>query len=230
LIGQEIRAQAVPPALRRLFAATPSLREHRSGVASGPQLNQRRFLRRVLAGMGRSVNNGPRPDRTWPAPDVPTVVREPESAWWDQQEDDAGMTVAVVGETYTRWGTDTVVSRLAELAVRDELVIVYGSGPVTPSRHGDVLVGLRGSLPRHHVVALHLDRDRDEGLGRQAATLGRFLEDGSVPMLVAPAATVPDVTAEISSYLRADRVLRMSATTTGADLHQVWRRATVDLN
>jgi len=164
-------------------------------------------------------------------PDAPTVVREPESAWWEQNGDDeAGVTVAVVGETDTRWGTDAVVSRLAELAVEDELLVVYGSGSRARSGHSDVLAGLRGSLPRHHVVALHVDDDRGEALWQQAATLEEFLEDGSLPVVVTPASVVSDVTAGISSYLRADRVLRMSSSTTGAGVYQVWRRPTASVN
>jgi hypothetical protein len=57
-----------------------------------------------------------------------------------------------------------------------------------------------------------------------AVALERFLEAGSVPVLVTSEAAVPGIAAQVSSYVRADRVLRVSHT--GADLHQVWRRRT----
>jgi len=42
--------------------------------------------------------------------------------------------------------------------------------------------------------------------------------------VVTSAAGMHDVTAEIASYLRADRVLRVLRTVDGADLYQVWER------
>jgi hypothetical protein len=171
----------------------------------------------------------------------PVVIREPESAWWDAQAEpiepaahplrgdpsgEGSVTVAVVGEAETGWNTDAVVSRLAELAVIDELLVVYGSG----SRHRPgpghraVMAGLRGRLPRHHVIALHM-RHCDYGLRPEAvAALENLLENGSLPVVITTAAAMHDVTAEVSSYLRADRVMRASCTVTGADLYQVWRR------
>jgi hypothetical protein len=168
------------------------------------------------------------------------VIREPESAWWNAEPepigpypapsgsrpDGAAVTVAVVGEAETGWNTDAVVSRLAELAVNDELLVVYGSG----SRHHPgpghraVMAGLRGRLPRHHVIALHV-RHSDSGLRPDAvAALESLLEIGSLPVVITSAAAMHDVTAEVSSYLRADRVMRASCTVSGADLYQVWRR------
>src|SRR5207245_1612247 len=68
------------------------------------------------------------------------------------------MTVAVVGESDTRWGAAPIVARLAELAASDELVVVYGSDePARPRLGANVLlVGLRDRLPRHSVVALRV--------------------------------------------------------------------------
>jgi hypothetical protein len=172
---------------------------------------------------------------------TPAVIREPESAWWDALTDpieptpaplqdnrtnDAAVTVAVVGEAETGWNADAVVSRLAELAVHDELLVVYGSGSrhyPGPGHHA-VMAGLRGRLPRHHVIALHV-RHSDTGLRPDAvAALESLLENGSLPVVITSAAAMHDVTAEVSSYLRADRVMRASCTVTGADLYQVWRR------
>lgn len=177
---------------------------------------------------------------------TPVVIREPESAWWDAQPEpiepvavplraaatepgDVAVTVAVVGEAETGWNTDAVVSRLAELAINDELLVVYGSG----SRHRPgpghraVMAGLRGRLPRHHVIALHV-RHSELGLRPDAvAALESLLENGSLPVIITSAAAMHDITAEVSSYLRADRVMRASCTVTGADLYQVWRRRPV---
>jgi hypothetical protein len=170
---------------------------------------------------------------------TPVVIREPESAWWDahaeltavptlteSRPDDASVTIAVVGEAETGWNTDAVVSRLAELAVNDELLVVYGSGSrhYPGPGHRAVMAGLRGRLPRHHVIALHV-RHSERGLRPNAvAALEDLLESGSLPVVITSAAAMHDVTAEVSSYLRADRVMRASCTVTGADLYQVWRR------
>ena len=65
----------------------------------------------------------------------------------------------------------------------------------------------------------------DTGLRPDAvAALFFFKFNGSLPVVITSAATMHDVTAEVSSYLRADRVMRASSTVSGADLYQVWRR------
>jgi hypothetical protein len=173
----------------------------------------------------------------------PLVIREPEAGWWETQPDlderpaappggdvtlggdtmvgSATMTVAVLPERDA--DTDAVVARLAELAVADELVVVFGSASCAhPGQHA-VIAGLRGRLPRHHVVAVHV-RNRGADLRRHGAALERFLDDGSLPVVVTASTAMHDVTAAISSYVRADRVLRVFRTATGADLYQVWHR------
>jgi NNP family nitrate/nitrite transporter-like MFS transporter len=135
-------------------------------------------------------------------------------------------TVAVVGESDTRWGAAAVVARLAELAASDELVVVYGSDePARPRPSANVLVtGLRDRLPRHRVVALHVGL-RTGSLVRHAALFGEFVESGAVAIAVTPTVDLRGVAAELSSYLRADRVLLVSYTlASGADLHQIWDR------
>ncbi len=137
------------------------------------------------------------------------------------------MTVAVVGESDTRWGAAAVVARLAELAARDELVVVYGSDEPTRPRPGtNVLVtGLRDRLPRHRIVAVPVGHTGS--LGRHAALFGEFVESGAVPIAVTPTEDLRDVAAELSTYLRADRVLMVSYTrAAGADLHEIWDRGT----
>jgi hypothetical protein len=192
-------------------------------------------LRRALAAV-----TGVAPDRH-PAPawlaagrrpaarhQPPRRIREPEQGWWDAQEgeDATALTVAVLGEEETRWDAGPVVSRLAQLAVNDELLVVYGAAARSAPGHHAVVSGLRRHLPRHRVVALHLDRQEPEVRGPAAAALEEYLDDGSLPVVVTPAAAVPDVAAELSSFVHADRVLRVRRTDGGADLHQVWRRAT----
>jgi hypothetical protein len=160
------------------------------------------------------------------------IVREPETGWWRAQdawepwqepaaESDAPVvTIAVVGDSETSWNTDAVVFRLAQLAVTDELVVVYGHhGP----GHHAVLAGLRGRLPRHHIVEVQVRRPAEVRCDTGTA-LKRLLEDGSVPVVVTALESMHSVTAEISSRLEADRVLRLFRTPSGADLHEVWHR------
>jgi NNP family nitrate/nitrite transporter-like MFS transporter len=136
------------------------------------------------------------------------------------------MTVAVVDESDTELDAAAVVARLAELAASDELIVVYGSDqPAPPRLTANLLVtGLRHRLPRHGIVGVGAGRY----LGtpeRLAAILGEFVEAGTVAVAVAPRADLRDVTARLSSSLRADRVLKMSYTLAeGADLHEVWHR------
>lgn len=136
------------------------------------------------------------------------------------------MTVALVGESETHLGAAAVVSRLAELASTDELVVLYGADePIRPRLSSNVLViGLRDRLPRHSVVALRV-ASRTGGLDQMAALLDEFLETGTVTVAVTSTEDLREVAAQLSTYLGADRVLLVSYTpATGATLHQVWTR------
>jgi hypothetical protein len=136
------------------------------------------------------------------------------------------MTVAVVGESDTHLGAAAVVTRLAELAASDELVVVYGSDEgERPQLSAHVLLsGLRERLPRHSVVAVGL-APQTGALRRDAALLGEFVDVGTVPIAVTPTAGLGGVAAQLSDYLHADRVLMVSYTlAAGADLHPVWNR------
>jgi NNP family nitrate/nitrite transporter-like MFS transporter len=136
------------------------------------------------------------------------------------------MTVVIVGEPTSRREAADVATRLARLAVTDELVVVYGSDENQPGPIAHTVVAeLRAHLPRHHVVALRVTPHLG-ALGRDAAVLDEFLEIGSLPIAVTTAKAVRDVAAELSTYLGADRVLKVSRTTRGADLRQVWPRRT----
>jgi hypothetical protein len=189
--GERVKWERIAP--RRVLRATP--------------VDCRWNAPRTMAG---SLDRRPR------ASHVPLVIREPEAGLLETAA--PTVTVAAVREIDARQRIGVLVSRLAALAVDDELLVVFGSG--ARPRHQYMIDELRGRLPRHDVVAMHV-RHRHDRLLRDAATVERLLELGSLPVVVTPTATMHAVTAEIASYLRADRVLR---TTTGADLYQVWQR------
>jgi NNP family nitrate/nitrite transporter-like MFS transporter len=140
------------------------------------------------------------------------------------------MTIAVVGQSDTRLGGAAVVARLAELAASDELVVVCGaddrSRPPPAAAHA-LVTGLRHRLPRHSVAALRIAGDSgDPGVPEHdALLLHEAMETGAVAVALTPPTRLPDVAAELSSYLRADRVLRVSFTLAdGAGIHPVWNR------
>lgn len=161
------------------------------------------------------------------------VVREPEASWWRVQAEfdqvaPTGPTTTVAMLHERDAGTDAAVARLAELAVADELLVVFGSTSRARPDPRAMIAGLRRRLPRHDVVPVHVGQ---RGAGpRWQVTLDRFLETGRLPVVVTASAFLQEVTAEVSSYVRADRVLRVFGTTTRAELHQVWRRAEPSVN
>nr|BFE69977.1 hypothetical protein GCM10020092_032780 [Actinoplanes digitatis] len=130
----------------------------------------------------------------------------------------ATMTVAVLEDRDA--GHDAVLAHLARLAVADELLVVFGATSCAHPAQHTMITGLRGRLPRHDVVAMHV-RHRGTASHWQT-TLDLVLDASRLPVVVTAAAALQDVAAEISSYVRADRVLRVSGT--GTDLYQVWRR------
>jgi hypothetical protein len=156
----------------------------------------------------------------------PVIIREPEASWWEAQAElgaatGGTMTVAAIHERDAH--TDDVVVRLAELAADGDLLVVLGSGSgIEPAGHA-VIDGLRGRLPAHDVVGVQLQH-RGDDLDRKAAALAWLLAAGRLPVAVTVPAAMHDVTAQLASYVRADRVLRVFRTTTGADLYQVWGR------
>jgi hypothetical protein len=156
----------------------------------------------------------------------PVVIREPEASWWEAQAElgsGAGGTTTVAAIHERDADTDDVVARLAELAADGDLLVVLGSGSgIEPARHA-VIDGLRGRLPGHDVIGVHLQR-RGDDLDREAATLAWLLAAGRLPVAVTVPAAMHEITAQLASYVHADRVLRVFRTTTGADLYQVWGR------
>jgi hypothetical protein len=163
-----------------------------------------------------------------------TIVREPEQAWWDAQERHAEpepavtvkpaetarstVTVAAVHDWDAEHDAAAVTHRLADLAVDDELLVVFGADRHARPAHWAMLAGLRTRLPRHDVVAVAVRPDL-------ARLLVRLLEAGSLPVVLTEADAMHDLTAELASLVRADRVVRVFRTSTGADLYPVWRRA-----
>jgi len=152
---------------------------------------------------------------------VPLVFREPEAGWWAAQQTGSSVTVAAVREGDAAGHPQMVMSRLAALATAAELLVIFGSN-ARSAQHA-LVADLRARLPRRQVVALRV-RHRHGDLLRDAATVERLLDAGRLPVVVTPAPALVDVTAEIASYLRADRVLRVLRTLQGADLYQVWQR------
>jgi hypothetical protein len=148
------------------------------------------------------------------------VFREPEAGWWEAQSR-ATVTVAAIREGDAAWHPEMVLSRLAEIAVDEALLVVFGSN--ARSVQHAMVADLRTRLPRQEVVAMRV-RHRHGDLLRDAAIVERLLDGGSVPVVITPVAAMHDVTAEIASYLRADRVLRVLRTLAGAELRQVWQR------
>jgi hypothetical protein len=107
------------------------------------------------------------------------------------------------------------------------LLVVFGSHG-RALQHG-LVAGLRHRLRRREVVTVPV-RHRHGQLLRDAAVVEELLDAGRLPVVVTPSNAMHDVTAEIASYLRADRVLRVLRTSTGAGLCQVWRRPEPSVN
>jgi hypothetical protein len=157
------------------------------------------------------------------------MIREPEAGWWATQADfgepaaAGGRTTTVAAVREQDADAEAVVARLAELAVADDLLVVLGSASCVQPGHHAVIAGLRNRLPQHRVVAVPV-RNQGSGIHRYAAAIEWFLATGSLPVAVTAPGALHGVAAEISSYVRADRVLRVFRTNSGAGLYQVWRR------
>lgn len=148
---------------------------------------------------------------------VPTVVREPESSWWEVQKRPT-LTVAAVREGDADWHPESVVGRLAEIAAEDELLLILGATRRAVTQR--MVAELRKHLPWHDVVPTPV-RHRHAELLRDAANVERLLDVGSLPVVITSPASINAVTAHIAGYLRVDRVLRVLGD--GA-LFPVWQR------
>lgn len=137
------------------------------------------------------------------------------------------MTVAAVRETDAAGRPETVAAQLAALAAGQELLVVFGSN--ARSVQHALIADLRAHLHDREVTVMRI-RHRHGALPQNAATVESLLDAGTVPVVVTPATTMPHIAAELASYLRADRVLRVLHTAAGADLFQVWQRPEPALN
>jgi hypothetical protein len=133
-------------------------------------------------------------------------------------------TVAMAGHSEIRWDADAVVSCLAEVGVHDELLVVYGSPRWSGYGRQALVDGLVDQPPRHHVIAVHIGQHGAGLARRDVLLLDQLMQSGSLPIVVTPASAVNDITAEITSGLRTDRVLRVHCTAGGAGVHEVWHR------
>jgi hypothetical protein len=154
------------------------------------------------------------------------VIREPEAGWWEAQAR-ATVTIAAIREGDAAWHPEMLMSSLVQIAADEELLVVFGSN--ARSVQHAMVTDLRARLPRREIVAMRV-RHRHGDLLRDAATVEELLDAGSLPVVVTPVSAMHEVTAEIASYLRADRVLRVLRTLAGAEFRQVWRRPAASLN
>ena len=111
-----------------------------------------------------------------------------------------------------------LVGRVAELAVSDELVVVYdarpGAGGVPPHQF---VAALRHRLPRHRIVALLVDGPRNDTAGRGSSAendlVRAMVDEGAVPVVVTTTRNPLALATEIAESLPADRVLHAVADT-----------------
>lgn len=207
-VTEQISVCADAPAPRSLVAALVRTLGHGA---------MRRLVTAFASRVGRR-----RAGRPAEQPNSGRVERRPELGWSQLLigTTTTVMTIVIVDDREARQDA-AVVTRLAELAVNDELIVVCGSngrqsGPDAPIVTG----GLRNLLPRHDVVALHI-APHTGAVRRDAALVGDLLEIGSLPVVVTPTADIREVAERLSNELGADRILKVSCTTGGADLYHV---------
>ena len=143
---------------------------------------------------------------------LPPCARRLDARARDAPPDDgtSAITIAMVGESPDHPPTATALLRLAELAVTDELIVVYGSDHPEARAHR-VVAGLRRLLPRFTVVPLYVAPPN--GSNRcDTALVDSLLNDGSLPVVLAPAAIAPKVAVDLFHHLRADRVVEVTPT------------------
>ncbi|WP_208468420.1 hypothetical protein [Actinoplanes flavus] len=151
-----------------------------------------------------------------PGPYRGPVFREPESAWWDTQEEAGPVTVVVLNDG----DAARVLDGIAELAEGRLLLVVGWADADT------LITGLSRLLPRRRMMVLPAHHGADWLRGNVAIVAGSLF-DGVLPILVAHTAALPVIAADLSSRLHADRVLRIRHTPFGAGLLPVWRRETL---
>ncbi|BCJ45921.1 hypothetical protein GCM10010168_56590 [Actinoplanes ianthinogenes] len=160
----------------------------------------------------------------WYLPFEPPPARPAGISLLELPTDESSVTVAVVREPAT--GCHRMVSRLAELAAADELLVVLGSDGPALTAGSAVIAGLRRRLTRHHVVPMPARQDR-AWLRENLTALHNCLADGSLPVLVTSPAALHSVAAETASSVHADRVVGVRHTPADAELVPIWHRQPV---
>ncbi len=135
-------------------------------------------------------------------------------------------TVVILCGSDTGSGGSAIAALLAELATRDELVVVYSQPERThrpPGPHA-LVAELRILLPRHRVVAVLVGADRSVPQA-ESELLRDLLHGGTVTVACTTAANPTWPAVELASQLDADRVLQADQDPVhGARLRQVWAR------
>lgn len=128
------------------------------------------------------------------------------------------MTIVLADESEAEQNSTALLTRLAELAVDDEVLVVYGASEASPTRGTECLVvGLRDRLPRYDIVALYMPLDAGS-LSGNWAMVEQLMEIGNLPVVVTTSDVAVDVATELAAYLCADRVLTASCTSADAYL------------
>jgi hypothetical protein len=176
------------------------------------------FWRRISSHRALAARNAGRWAATRTLARLPLVVREPESSWWDAQRTaEETITVAVVPDGEPECDDDPVLSRLATVAGTGRLVVVGGWASAE-----SLVAGLLRVLD-HQVTVLPATGD-EQWLWGNTAVVARCLREGSLPILLSHAPTLHTVAADLSSRLRAERVVGVQRTPDGASLYPVWHR------
>jgi hypothetical protein len=130
-----------------------------------------------------------------------------------------GITVVAVSWADLRRDTAAVAAAIAELAGRDELLIVQGDAHTPAHRQPThrLVAALRDRLPAHRVVAALADIGARAG-SSDTELVDELLDDGAVTIAVSPT-TDPDWAAVVlAERVGADRVLHLTIRSGTVDL------------
>ncbi|WP_238008466.1 MFS transporter [Dactylosporangium sp. AC04546] len=131
---------------------------------------------------------------------------------------DAALTVVSLSGRQTRSQFGDVISALAALATRHELVVVFEPDP--PSGAGQLITCLRMRLPAHTILALSADTPPHP---HEIATVSELLEVGAVPVvLVAPGDAIP-AALMLGEEVHADQVVHLTPDRVDGLVHSVVR-------
>jgi hypothetical protein len=176
------------------------------------------FWRRISSHRALAARNAGRWAATRTLARLPLTVREPESGWWDAQRTaEDSVTVAVVPDGEPDCDDDPVLTRLATIAGAGRLVVVGGWASAE-----NLIAGLVRALD--HQVTVLPAAGGEQWLWGNTAVVSRCLRDGSLPILLSHAETLHSVAADLSTRLRAERVVALLRTPGGTALYPVWHR------